>query len=326
MTTFALPLALEAIRFGVKIALNPKAFKENLLKKKAELIKTLTQQEGETSKEFKIRLIKKIAYIALGILLVSAAGALAYYLAPASFSIAAALIAIQLTAKVYKNLNEVPKLLQKCKNYVLDIFTQREGETAQDFKMRRLKSIVITSLIIAVSAATIGGLGVAGYLLMGAKSVWELTNVLPFQTQIVVFLEYAALSLAHTGIAISAFIKGEKAKGLFHTASAIAALAFPIYYILEGKEVRLHHSFIGLALQLVPNRGVQCLGTVITADSFLNSYLGAQGLIRGEVVNTSQGAIVHQYDYQNALLENFPFAVKALASMGLVEAGSDSLV
>ncbi|MDR3624869.1 MAG: hypothetical protein P4L16_07010 [Chlamydiales bacterium] len=326
VTTLAIPLAIEGIRSAVKIYHNPACVKDNLLRAKLNFTEAFTKCSNEGQQEYKSRLIKNITRIAFGALLIAGGASAAYFLVPSAFSIAAAVIAIQVLGKIWKGLDQIPQLLRNVVGYLKDAFHQRKDESIELFQERKfkaIKNIVKCSLIFAACIATISGVGYIGHLLANAKDVWQITQTLPFQTPLVVFLEYAALGIAHTALAVRAWKKGDRSTALFHAISAVAAVAFPINYIIEGKEIRLHHSFIGLALQLCPWRAVQCLGSVITFDSFLNSYLGAQGIVRGEVIETFYGPIVRQYDYQNALLAHLPFAVTALSSLCLVEKGID---
>lgn len=329
VTTLAIPLAIEGIHLAVEVYRNPSCIKDNLLKVWSNLTRDFVKNPGEKDEEYKRRFIKNAVCVQLQALLIIGGGSAAYFLAPPSVSIAAALIAIQVVGKILEGLDQVPQLSRRVVDYLADAFHQKENETPESLYQRRfeaIKKITACTLVFTASVAVICGMGYVGSLLANAKSVWQLSEALPFQTPTVVFLEYATLGVAHAALSAHAWRKGNHSAALFHLMSAITAVAFPVRYIMEGGEVRLHHSFIGLALQLAPWRPVQCLGSVITFDSFLNNYLGAQGIDRGEIVHdVLRGNIVHQYDYQNALVENLPFAVTALSSVCLLGRNLDYL-
>lgn len=321
VTTLAIPLAIEAIHLAVKIYRNPSCVRDRFSQLKRSVVQAFTKSPQEGGQEYKKRLIK-----ALSALMVVGAGSAAYFLAPSSFSLAAVLIAIQLAGKVWQGLDLAPSLLRRTINTLKDSFCQRTGESIESFHQRRFKAIkhvIGCTLIFAASVGALCGLGYIGYLLSQANDIWRLWAVLPCQTPLVVFAEYAVIGIAHAALAIHSWRKGNHGTALFHLISAITAVAFPISYIMEGKQVRLHHSFIGLALQLAPWRPLKCLGSVMTFDSFLDSYLGIKGLQRGAVIEQWGMSFFHQYDYQNALLENFPFAVTALASVTLLGRNTD---
>lgn len=318
ITTLAIPIAIELIHVGTKIYSNPTCIKESFIETKEELFHFFSQYSGEHIEAYHNRLICQISCLALKTILVAGSGAAAYLLAPPAYSIACALIAIQVVGKVLSALEQTPEMIKKASSYIQDAFHQRKGESLESFQDRReeaLKKISLCSFIFAASLGVIGAGGYIFYLLAHAKSIWGLTDVLPYQTPQIVFIEYALLGAGHAYLAARSWTKGENTSTIFHLISAISAIAFPLYYILDGGEVRLHHSFLGLSLQLLPWRPLKCLGSVITFDSFLNSYLGAQGIVRGRIVQYPWGKVTHQYDYQNALLAHLPFAVKSLASL-----------
>ena len=116
-------------------------------------------------------------------------------------------------------------------------------------------------------------------------------------TKAVVFCEYAALALIHAGVADAKYRKSDRAGALFHSIAAIAAIVFPFFYLQH--EMRLHHSFYGLALMALPSRPAKILGSMITLDSSL--YMLAP--IRGGF--TTAGRFV-SFDFINIIVNRFP--------------------
>lgn len=326
-TTFAIPLAIEAIHLGCKLHENPHYFQDCASGIKKE-VSALFGRNGEENKEYLLRLAKNVARIALASFMIGGAAAAAFILSPATFAIGAALCAAQLTAYAWKGLDNLPGIIKERVAYFKDAFQGKEGDTEEIYKTRRREALFEIAKGVAILAATlsiaVGGWQVA-LLLSKAPNLWSLSDMLPNQTTLVVFMEYGLLGIGHSAMAAHSWVKGEKAAALFHLISAVSAVAFPVSYLYGGGEMRLHHSFIGLALQLVPLRPVQCLGSAITFDAFLNSYLGMQGIERGEPVIREAYTYVNQYDYENALLENLPFAVTSLAGCSIVAQGVDLL-
>lgn len=324
-TTFGVPLAVEMIWFSVNLYRDPNSLKENFLigtEKLEKLTESFKLALDNTAPESQRQALKNISKAALGALFIAGSATTAYFLVPPAFSNAGALIAIQLSGKMWEGINQIPETIKNASDYISDAFNKRENESVNEFEKRRsqaIKEIACYTALFAGAVAMVGGMGYVGYLLANAESVWQLSEALPAQTKSVVFLEYAFVGAAHAAQAVHNWSKDNQSGALFHLISATSAIAFPVSYIMEGGVVRLHHSFIGLALQLLPFRAVKCLGSAITIDSFLNSYLGWQGLVRGQVLkNRLNETIVFQYDYQNALLAHLPFAVTSVASFSLL--------
>jgi hypothetical protein len=320
-TTLAIPLAVEIIYLGFQEYKNPGCIKANFLKMKQNAINSITKQPNETNTTFR----KRIALLALKILFIAGGTAAAYMLAPPALAIAAAILSFQLLDAAWKGIRKAPQWIKNTKHFVKDAFHQRPNESLDNFHQRRAKAmrtIAACSFAFAASTAAICTLGYVGVCLSTATGAWGLSQSLPFQTPVVVFLEYAALGAGHAALGVHSWKKGDRASALFHMTSAITAIAFPVCYIIQGTEVRLHHSFIGLALQLLPWRPIQCLGSIITFDSFLNCHAEANGLVRGEVISRNY---VNQYDYMNAFINYISFAMVSISSLTLFSRISNSL-
>ncbi len=316
LTTLTIPLVIEMIHLAKRVYVNPDCIKVKGLKTYKNITQLFIRQAHEKKITYHQRVVKNVSRLIvlssfLGVSLLAV-----YLLVPPNLTISVALIAIQVIAKLYPMVEQLPKRVKNVKSYLKDSFQLRELESLEIFYTRRMQAVktIVKCMLIFAAATSLAVLaGYTSFLLSQTTSVWQIGKNLPFQTPLGVFLEYAALGLAHLGLAIHALIKKRYEASLFYLVSAIAAVAFPISYILQGTEVRLHHSFLGLALQLIPLRPIQCLGTIITFDAFLNLYFGMQGIVRGKIIKHFGCVYVRQYDYQNALIAHFSYAMTALA-------------
>lgn len=297
-TTLVLPLAFQVISSLWKIYDQPDCLKQNVVQ-----IKDDIGCFFERNRDYR-ELLKTVARLAPYVLGLTAVAVFV----PTAYVIPAAIAAIKLT---YLLIDTLPSNFYKAKLYLQDAFQQRTNEKLEDYNKRRNEAIFY---ILRCSCVALGAiaLATAGIFLSSANSVWDISTKLPFQTPAVVFLEYATIGLLHAFKAVDSLKKKDYGHAIFHMISAAASIAFPIGYMLDGKEVRLHHSFIGLALQLAPWDTVKLFGSVITCDSLLNLLASSP---RGYA--TQFGFV--QYDYQNALVDQFSLALTTLVSVCAIE-------
>jgi hypothetical protein len=105
--------------------------------------------------------------------------------------------------------------------------------------------------MIFVAAITAGSIALGAYILVPLLQKFSWAVNLPWQTKGVVLAEYLSMAVIHLGLAINKFIKKDRIGALFHLAATEAAIALPIFY--WNNEMRLHHSFYGLALMALPS-------------------------------------------------------------------------
>lgn len=164
-----------------------------------------------------------------------------------------------------------------------------------------------------LTAAAIFGLySIVHYALTHFSNIWTIYSLMPDQTPTVVFLEYAAVGALHGGLGMNKWRKGDKTGALFHFLSMGAAFAFPTYYFLAATPIapmRLHHSFEGLALSLLPFNTAKAIGTTIALDSALYFF---SPFGHYEAWNK-------RYDFMNILLANKETYIPALTAMGAAE-------
>lgn len=263
----ALPLGVEAAILAKNIYQNPQLIKDKLL----EIFKKASENIFTT-----IACVAIMAALAYGSIV----------LLPASMGISVAISAIYLTGKLFIN-------AEKYKNQIIQAFKAAPGEKPEETRKRVIINILKTTALAV-------GL-IAGAILFNHFIVPLITNgfswswTLPFQTKGVVFLEYASLGVVHGALAYSKFQKGDKAGALFHVLYAILSIVFPCFY--WTRDMRLHHSFYGIAMTALPFRATKILGSIITFDSSLYAIAPKRGYMAGDRF--------HEYDFINLIIDKF---------------------
>lgn len=312
-TVLLIPAAIEAIRFGAEIYKDPTILKKRFQDFKVTLHQNFCQQTHETKKQYLIKLAKNVTLIAVTLLIATASITLSTYGMPVGVAIAGAILTIMALGKTYSAVKEFPSKLRDAKNFIVDTFTRHPEEDLDEFKKRRLKGILKISLYTGLFIASIAAVAVGGIItqkLLQADSIWSTYETLPFQNKVVVFIEYALVSLAHTALAVHHLLKGNKSQAAFHFSAAAVGIAFPIAYLaVPNQEMRLHHSFLGLALMLIPSRSIQTFGTFTCIDSSMHLF-GMQN---------------PYYDYMNAIVDQISFVLASLAAVTAVEALMDRI-
>ena len=313
VTTLVIPAAIEAINFGIQFYKDPSILNKKIEDFTQSLHRNFCQQENESISEYQYKLIKNVTLLAVAALGTALVIAASFYWAPTGFAIASAIIAIASIATTYEMLSALPGKIISAKNFIEDTFTQRLAEDEVSFKTRRLNGMIKIATYAGIFAVAVGGVvlaGLVGFWLSHASSPWSIYETLPYQTNLVVFLEYAALSVAHFGLAIHHLAKGNTAQAYFHFAASATGIAFPLAYLFGTGPMRLHHSFLGLAIMLLPARPLQVLGSCMCIDSSLYFF------------NLQDS----RYDYQNALLGQLPLVVTSMASTTIIQMIFDRLL
>lgn len=303
-----IPLAIEVISFSAALYKDPKIIQKKISLIKNEIHDAFHQRKNENSEEFQKRVIKKMAFVTCSILLIATAATVPLIILPTAFAIPAALAAIQVVALILSKLRELPDLLIKVKDYVKDAFTQHLGESDRNFHTRRNGAIIRIVLYTTLFAGAVGSVCLASHMavsLAATSSIWTLHKMLPFQSPAVVIGEYVAIGILHALLAAKNLKEGQKSQAAFHAISALFSIIFPIGYQIQPVHgMRLHHSFIGLALQLAPWKPIQVFGSIISLDSLLYFFAPQR---------------VANYDYMNIVVDNFSYVLTSLATMCMIE-------
>ncbi|MDE3046703.1 MAG: hypothetical protein KGJ02_08725 [Verrucomicrobiota bacterium] len=109
--------------------------------------------------------------------------------------------------------------------------------------------------------------GIAIYLPQVLEQSTEYQIWLPGQAPAVAFLEYAGVAMAHLFLAKKST---SKKMVIYYLLNASASLSFPIAYLADPSHngpLRLHHSWIGQSLQLLPSVNLKVLGVALSLDS-----------------------------------------------------------
>lgn len=261
----AIPLAIEGALLVKNFIQNPGYLKEKIIEVKKTIVDSFTWREGEETQDAINRIAKNIFITFACLTLMCGALYLSLHLLPAAMGISTAISAIFLIGKLFINASSY-------KNKLIEAFTAKPGEDPLEAKKRIRKTIIKTIVAAVVIGATIA---IGAHILLPILQKFSWSVSLPFQTKAIVFCEYAALGLIHAGLAYSKFRKGDKAGALFHSIAAIAAIVFPFFYLQH--EMRLHHSFYGLALMALPSRPAKILGSMVALDSATYMLEGVRG-------------------------------------------------
>jgi hypothetical protein len=321
----AIPLAIEAINFAVELHRDPDCIHRKIEQVKTTIHDALHQRDQETRNEFHKRLAKNFVITVLALTAIGAAIVFPYIVLPSSYALPAALAAVHAVWLGLQQINKAPELITRVKNYLHDAFHQRPDETLESFQARKKEAIFCIVKYTLLFAAAVTAVCFAGHiasLLSHATGAWGLEKLLPTQTKTVVFGEYLAVGALHIAEAVRHFRKGNHSRAVFHLCSAGLSVFFPMKYLLaDGDAMRLHHSFIGLILQLAPWRSVRFFGSVITFDSSLYFITPKRGLF-----DPITGRQLVNADFMNVVLDNFPLLLTGLTAMCLLQKGLEELV
>lgn len=285
------PLALEGAKLAKNIYEKPEVIREGLHSLKNKAIDFFTLRPSEGKSEGIQRIAKNCFYLFLCLTLMALACYFSATLLPSTLAVTAALSSVVMIGKCFVN-------GAKYKEQLVDAFSRREDESLSDAKRRIGKNILKVALFAI-------GLGVA--ITVGICVLWPMISngfswavSLPFQTKGVVFAEYASLGLIHGGLAYKKWKEGNKLGALFHIFAAALSFIFPAFY--WNNDMRLHHSFYGLALMATPYRPLQFFGSLVTLDSALYFIEPWRGYISTTAAGLPQK---NEYDFINTVVDNY---------------------
>lgn len=315
-------IAAAALQLGMiikKIWQDPGCIQRSVTHLKENFTHTFHQRTGDTREAF----IKRLAIFTIKTLLITAFVIAPFVVFPPSFAIPLALTLSFYVGKFLFNLEGVKDYFKQKKMAIIDAFTRREGEENPAFYKRLAINMGKAVLITAALAVVVytGAVFIPSAIHVVGAGGFDLPSLLPFQCTPVVFLEYLTVGALHAKEAIQAYKRGEKIKALFHIVSAGASIFFPIDYFTHPNSLgmRLHHSFMGLALQLAPWRPVKVFGTAVAFDSFLSTFSPLRGGI--EAINIGNWHLRNfvSYDYMNTVVENLSMLLNGLVGLSLVQ-------
>lgn len=305
---------------------NSSALKEKAKLLKESVRKSFSPLADEPGREHFFRISKTILKTCLVVGGVVSSLYCPFLLLPAFLAIPSATTTICLVGELLvngkKECNAIQAKVIQAAEFIKDAFTKRPEETEEEAKKRISQNIyyAIAGAVLLAGAATsfvLGAQSLVHFILshLSEVGIWNLEKLLPCQTPAVVFCEYAFLGLLHAGKAYQKWQKGEKAEAVFHLLSSMLSFVFPSCYLAAATEnapMRLHHSFIGLFMQLLPSKALQALGSFITFDSFLNVCISQRGFL-------DPYKQFHQYDFQNIIVDNFAGYLKGFSIMVGIE-------
>lgn len=285
------PLAVEGAILAKNIYQRPEAVRDGLVSLKNKIIEFFTLRPDEERSDG----IKRIAKNCFLLLVCFALMALVCYFSatflPTSLAITTAFSSVVMIGKCFVN-------GAKYKQQIKEAFSIREGESMSDAKKRIGKNILKVALFAI-------GLGVA--IAFSVCVLWPMLSngfswmvYLPFQTKGVVFAEYASLGLIHGALACKKWKEGNRTGALFHIFAAALSFIFPACY--WNNDMRLHHSFYGLALMATPYRPLQFFGSLVTLDSVLYFIEPWRGFISTNAAGLPQK---NEYDFINTVVDNY---------------------
>jgi len=310
-------LAIETGCFLKRLYHDPGMIKRRLVELKHSVYDAFRQRENESAQEFKKRRNRNIAITVVAVTLIAGALACPFTVLPTAFAIPAALSAAFVIGKISLAFQRNPNAIKKVVHYLKNAFVQRPDESDAEFRKRKLQAIKRIVVFSLVFAGAVTAIVLAPYISMAvakASSVWALTDIIPFQSEAVVFAEYLLVGALHVVQAVRYFIKKDYARGAFHASAAASAIFFPFWYMFApGNEMRLHHSFMGLVLQLAPSQAVRTLGTAIVMDSAFYCISPQRGY------RDPHSGRMSNYDLMNGIYDNLPMVLQAMVAITLLE-------
>lgn len=308
----AAPVALETALFAKNVYQKPEKVEEKCRSIKQALINSVTKQPEESDEEFQQRLLYNTIRAIGSLALLGAIAYIPFVFFPLAVAIPLAISLIYFVGKLLADPARVPRYFQEKKVEVIDAFTQRENEADSDYRSRLGKNIAKTLgyTVLAAGVITLIAVGIPAIMSgIKADAIWTIPEFLPGQTPTVVFLEYALIGAIHAVMARNSYKKGDKADCAFHSFSALMSIVFPLWYLISPvQQMRLHHSFIGLALGLAPWRSVRMLGAFISIDSLLYAF----STVRVDAAGAS-------YDFMNTIGNNFTLFLASMRAAAVIE-------
>lgn len=321
--TFAIPLAIETILFCRKLYKDPDIINRTCKELKESVCDAFQKRDGEPEIDFLQRRNRNIAITVIALCLIAGATTNAFIFLPTGYAIPAALAALYVIGKLSLMYQRNPDAMKKLLSYLQDTFSPKGDESQEDFQVRKkqhIKQIALYSLMGVVAAGALTAIVLFSLKAAKAKSIWDTNHILPFQTSGVVIAEYLSVGAAHAFLAAKHWKKGDRARAVSHAVAVFFSIFFPMLYkFAPGYEMRLHHSFIGLALQLAPSRAMRSVGAAIMLDSLLYCFASNRGFF------APGSNFMTNYDIMNALYDNLPFVCQALVGMTLLEKAMECL-
>ncbi len=316
-----IPIIITLGIFLYRVYKDPESMKVAAAKLKDFFVTTFCKGADETPEAYGSRLGATICGTLFVATLVAGAAAAAFILLPEMLAISSLLCLIFVVVKGYQNRGAIKAKFASAILWTKTAFVAQKDETPSERKKRILKNTAIISGIVFGVLAIIAIGFYIHHLVAIASSVYGIVDHLPLQIPLVVVLEYLAIATAHFYKAYKAAKNGKKGEAIFHIIAGILAIAFPIVNVCcFPTEFRLHHVVIGLLFMLVPAPGLQFLGSMMAADSFLYGASPSRGfyeILRTKGPHPKLYLHLHSYDLMNLIVNNFAliFLVYTIATL-----------
>jgi len=298
---------------------HPEIVNQRITQAKRWAFSSFTAKPGETQEAFRSRLVKNVLKTTAVLALFGCAAALPFVFLPLFLAIPLAFIGVYGVFFVLQNAPKIPQKLHQVQETLSRAFSlsPQGAETVDEAHLRVLKNMgkaivaaaAIAALIFCSYHLVLLGIAITASLQAGNFAAWQL---LPSQTPLVVFLEYAFVGVLHFLRAAYSFSQGNTAQGVVHLIAGVFSLIFPFKYLFfDSINIpRLHHSFTGLLLMLAPWRSVQMLGAMIAFDSFLYFFAARRGYWNPKH---------HSYDFMNTVMKNLGLLTCALTALSFFQ-------
>jgi len=317
----AIPAALEAVSLARYFQENHEAISDKCFEVKELAAQSFTPKGNEKPEEFRNRAIKNVLLVlgyGLGVAAIATFTVVLPFLSfPIYLAIPIAVLGMcsvgEMVVNGRSNIESAKEKFSKLKEKAHDAFIPRKEESREESVRRIGKNLLYT--VVALAALGIAAYGVTSVVLYalnmlssGAIGPWNAYDLLPgTRTALGVFGWYGAVGVAHGALACKKWNDGDKKEAVFHMVSAVLSLAFPLIYHFEANPIRMHHSFLGLALMLAPSQSVRSLGGIITFDAGLNTAFNQ--------IRSSGGG----FDFMNIVLEHLTPIVATLSALSGIE-------
>lgn len=249
----AIPLVIEGGTLAKNLYHNPSYLSDKAQEVKAWALHAFTPEEGEESSAAISRISRNIfiSLVFTGITGAAVIGAALWL--PSSMALPVALSTLIFMGK---GACHVPQLVEQFK-------VRADHDPAEEKKRIALLAVKAALVLAALITTAVLVYSVAPELIYG--DIFSISFPFP-ESELITFLEYAAVGVVHLGLAAHKYTKGNPKEALFHLFAGALGFIFPLWY-WQGPEMRLHHSFTGLIMMAIPFRPIQILGSFITLDS-----------------------------------------------------------
>lgn len=269
----AVPAAMEAGCWALYFKNHSSALKNKALETKQLMVESCSRKEEESGAEFAQRVVQNVSIVLVCAALLTLTVVCPFLSLPLYLAIPMAIIGFC----------GVADLLVNGKSYIAK--AKKKWQETKEWYLNPEVSLAKKAVVTGVALITLGltCYGISYVVLYalhmlssGSVAMWNAYAILPGSTSALgTFAWYGALGVAHGALACYHWSQGNKTEAFVHLLCAVCSIAFPFLYMWNPSHtstLRLHHSFLALAIMLVPSTALKSLGGMILLDAGINTF------------------------------------------------------